>query len=300
MTNVTGVNNCSAEQIQYKKPGILKKAGGCAAGILASNLVKICAPIFISPSIMFKMAKINTTLTKDQFEQIGKATEEAIKTSGLDKKGVSILKATSYNAEEISGVLKKEVKKGFARFLPESYTKDMVANVQNQVLDGMNAFYADASKKIVLPENGMKLVNFHEIGHALNANCSKFGKILQKSRAASMLVLPILLISLLKTKKAEGEQPKNKLDKAGDFIKNNAGKLAFASFLPVIAEESLATIKGLGLAKKTLSPDLVKKIAKTNVLGLLTYVSLALFTSIGITLGVKLKDKIAHNEVKKQ
>lgn len=134
----------------------------------------------------------------------------------------------------------------------------------------------------------------------MNANLSKIGKILQKNRALAMLSLPIALIALLKTKKAPNEEPKNKLDKITTFIKNNAGKLTFATFLPTIAEEGLATIKGNKLAKQLLDPELAKKVAKTNALGLSSYILLATLSAIGIHLGVKVKDAIAKPKIAKE
>ncbi|MBQ2611149.1 hypothetical protein IJF81_02015, partial [bacterium] len=84
----------------------------------------------------------------------------------------------------------------------------------------------------------------------MNANLSKFGKILQKCRPMALLAIPVSQIALWKTKKAPGEEPKNGLDKTTTFIKNNAGKLTFLAFLPTLLEEGLASVKGNKLAKK--------------------------------------------------
>ena len=80
-----------------------------------------------------------------------------------------------------------------------------------------------------------------------------------------MLALPIALIALLKTKKAEGEQPTGVVDKATDFIKNNAGKLTFATFIPTLIEEAMASIKGNKMAKELLNPQMAKKIANLRI-----------------------------------
>ncbi|MDD3013398.1 MAG: hypothetical protein PHC34_06810 [Candidatus Gastranaerophilales bacterium] len=100
-------------------------------------------------------------------------------------------------------------------------------------------------------------------------------------------------ISLFKTKKAPNEKTDSTIGKTTDFIKDNVGKLTFMAFVPMLAEEAMASIKGVGFAKKVLDPSLVSKVAKTNKLAYLTYLGVALASSIGISLGVKAKDAIA-------
>ena len=155
-----------------------------------------------------------------------------------------------------------------------------------------------ATKNIVMPEKGMELLSFHESGHAMNANLSKAGKFLQKCRPIGLLVYPIAMIALLKNKKAPEEEPKNVLDKATTFVKDNAGKLSFAAYLPLLIEEGLASAKGQKYAKKFLSPDLAKKVLKNNVLGFSTYFIVATLTALGTCLGTKVRDTVVSNSSK--
>lgn len=245
---------------------------------------------------MNKTGKLNNLITADEFSQVEKAVSDTIKKSGLEAKGVGIIKATAENADEISRIMSKELDKTFLKHLPKQ-VKEVVGSIySSQVTSGENAFYSSASKKIIMPEKKLGLALFHETGHAMNANLSKFGKILQKCRPMAMLMLPIAAIALYKTKKAPGEEPKNNLDKATTFIKNNAGKLTFAAFLPTLLEEGLASLKGNKVAKQLLSPELAKKVAKTNALGFSTYLLTAVLSSLGIYLGTKVKDAIAKPE----
>lgn len=165
---------------------------------------------------------------------------------------------------------------------------------------GKNAFYSFNSKKIIMPEKGLSLAVFHEAGHAANQNFSTIGKMLQKCRGLSLLSLPISIIALFKTKKAPNQEPKGAIDKTTTLVKENAGKLTLATFIPLLLEEGLASIKGNNFAKKTLSPELVKKVSKTNALGFSTYLGLAAFSSLGTYLGVKVKDAIAKPKLVKQ
>ena len=103
---------------------------------------------------------------------------------------------------------------------------------------------------------------------------------------------------IIKNKKAEGEQPKGFWDKTTTFIKNNAGKLTFATTLPMIFEEAIASFKGESFAKKLLSPELFKKVKLQNRTGLLSYIALGIFSGISAMLAVKVRDRIAQPDVK--
>lgn len=289
-----GIQKNIQEQ-QYKKPGAGAVIGGVLAGSTVNSLTSLSGQ-FVKSGIMNKIGKLNNLITADEFSQVEKAVSDTIKKSGLEAKGVGIIKATAENADEISRIMSKQLDKTFFKYLPKQ-VKEVVGSIySSQVTSGENAFYSSASKKIIMPEKKLGLALFHETGHAMNANLSKFGKILQKCRPMAMLMLPIAAIALYKTKKAPEEEPKNNLDKATTFIKNNAGKLTFAAFLPTLLEEGLASLKGNKVAKQLLSPELAKKVAKTNALGFSTYLLTAVLSSLGIYLGTKVKDAIAKPE----
>ena len=88
------------------------------------------------------------------------------------------------------------------------------------------------------------------------------------------------------------------------FVKNNAGKITFATFIPTLLDEALASIQGAKLAKGSPLPkNLLKQLNRTNVLAWTTYLSIALIISTGVSLAVKAGDKIrdfiAHKREKK-
>ena len=292
--NIKDNQNYTQEQ-NYKKPGAGAIIGGAIAGSAVSKLISLPHQ-FIAPGILNKMVKLSSSLTKDEFNKVEQAAADAIKNTGLKDKGVEIIKATSENSEQISQIMSGEVNRGIAKFLPKNAKKFLESMFTNQMKNGHNACYTFASKKIIMPEKDLALAFFHEAGHAMNANLSKVGKALQGCRSLAILALPISMIALFKSKKAPDEKPKNNLDKATTFVKDNAGKLTFAAFLPTIIEEGLASIKGNKLAKELLSPELAKKVAKTNALGFSTYLMIASLSGIGICLGSKVKDKIASKK----
>lgn len=293
--SVSAVNN----KDMYYSPSTGAIIGGVTAGTVVDGLVSAPKSIF-SSQVIGKIGKISERLSAEELMQIEKAMTDAIKKTGLDKKGVDVLKATTENAKEVADIFAKEMDIGLLKKLPKDIKNGIAKVLSKPIINGENACYAFSSKKIIMPEKKLSLAFFHEAGHAMNANLSKVGKILQKCRYAALLTIPIALIALWKTKKVPNEKPKNTLDKTTTFIKDNAGKLTFAAMLPILAEEGLATLKGNSLAKKLLSPELAKKVAKTNALGFTTYLLAAVLSGLGIYLGVKVKDSIASKKVATQ
>jgi len=285
--------NVSQQETQYKKPGVGAIIGGTIAGGLVQNTVTGMQQ-GIGLAAMQNMRKIASNLTADEFKQIAQATKDVMNTSGLKEAGVSILKANAKNNMQIKKTILKELNGGLLSKNFPKKLKHLLANqIKAQTDLGVNAFFAPLSKKIVMPDKSLGLAFFHEAGHAINANLSKFGKVLQKCRPLAALAIPIALIGLCKTKKAPNEEPKGIIDKVTTFIKNNAGKLTFASFMPIVLEEGLASIHAQKMAKSLLSPELAKKVAKTNAWGFATYAGLAVLAGLGSWLGVKVKDAIA-------
>ena len=162
---------------------------------------------------------------------------------------------------------------------------------------GENAFYSPITKDIMINIDKLGGASFHEMGHALNATGSKAIKALAIGRHITRLFVPLILaVGLLKPKKKDGQEPNGIIDKATTFIKNNAGKLAFAALIPTLAEEGLASIRGGQIAKKVLDPKLLKQVNKHNFFAWTTYLAGALVTSGSAALAVKIRDAIAEKK----
>ncbi len=135
------------------------------------------------------------------------------------------------------------------------------------------------------------------MGHAVNHNCSKLWKCVQKIRQPMLCVAGLMTsIALFKRPKAEGEQPKNGFDRATTFIKNNIGKLVTLCLVPIVAEELKATQRGNKMAKNVLSAEMFAKVKKFNKGGAVTYMSMALAMGLGAFVSTKIRDKIAKPE----
>lgn len=283
----------------YKQPGVINNISSALVGSLVSSATIQIGSSLTLPKLVNKMREISDCLPQTELTAVNNAMQRTLDTLGLTEKGVTFLRAPEKEFERITGLLKDECKAApILKIIPnnnfrEGLTTALAAQYKSIVESGKNAYYLFNSKTILLPKDKLSLMFFHEAGHAANQNLSAIGKILQKSKTLRFLIIPIALIALWKTKKAPNQRPENNMDKTTTFIKENAGKLTFAASLPIILEEGLATLKGNKVAKELLSPDLAKKVAKTNAIGLCSYLLTSLLFALGIYFGTKVKDMIA-------
>lgn len=288
-------------QQKYKNPSAWASIGGLVAGAGTYVLVSsVSLPILIKN--VDKMKKLSE-LSADEFRQVDATVDKVLKDTTLVQKGVTIKKVPTVEPNSfldrlgnIGNIVKATKQGDNAYYVPNRKKGFLEKNLPAEI------FVDKQAKTIYAPDKKMVLVRFHEIGHAVNDQLSKIGRFRLKSGAHLMRVAPpiILLISLFKTKKAPNEKPKSTTDKINTFIKNNAGKLTFLAFVPMLLEEGIASLKGYKLAKQAgLSQELLAKVAKTNKSGYAVYFSGFTLVSLGTALAVKVKDAIAHKTPKK-
>ena len=110
-----------------------------------------------------------------------------------------------------------------------------------------------------------------------------------------MLTAPLLTMYAVFTRaskpKEEGKEL-NGAQKTHNFVRNNAGKLAFVASLPMLIEEGMATIKGQKYANKLLKPELAKRVLKGNAIAYMSYLATAVFGALAAATAVKVKDKV--------
>ena len=274
---------------QYQKPTAMATIGAIAAGSTAQGVITAANNLIAYP-LLDKIRVLNNP--KDSVE-VSNALKKALENSGLAGK-VELVECTGgkfKNLKEFWGDLFKRIKTGEANLGIEYVTLQ-----QNMIKEGFNAGFAPIVNKIMINTEKMGLAGFHEIGHAINFNNSKFWKVLSimNVKKVSFALSGIFAtIALFKRPKAEGEEPTGAFDKVTTFIKNNVGKLTFAAMIPLVAEELKATARGNKLAKEILRPELYEKVVKSNKFGAATYIGLALLSSVGVYLGNKLRDAIA-------
>ena len=160
------------------------------------------------------------------------------------------------------------------------------------------------ANSVILPKEKLHTAGFHELGHALNYNFSSIGKFLQKCRPLSMFAPMVLGIYGAVTKKSKPKQEGQDLggkQKFNNFLRDNAGKLAFIAGLPMLIEEGMATVKGNSFAKKLLSPELASRVSKGNGVAYCTYALVAIFGALAARVAVGIKDNaIEKKEIKAQ
>ena len=164
---------------------------------------------------------------------------------------------------------------GLPKCLKNSRIGDIMSVGMARMLEqGRNAIFLPKTNEVAVNIEKLGTAAFHEMGHAVNHNFSKFWKGMQKLRIPCGIAGGLFgTVALFKRKKVEGEEPKGFFDKTTTFIKNNVGKLTLAAFAPIVAEELMATYRGNKMAKKVLSPELFKKVQKTNRFGAMTYIA---------------------------
>lgn len=229
---------------------------------MASGAIMGTLPLFSKPfRNQMKKEHSNNHFYKDIFLK-------SIKSSGLEEKGV-IFQDTSFSTEDL-------LKLG---------TKHESEIINKDIKAGMNACYIPDYKKVRLNQEKASISGFHELGHAMNHLQSKFGKFLQAMRkpgyAIAGLMGTLALFGRPKPKEAN-RNPK-------DFILDNCGKIAFISLLPTVAEEAMASYKGVKLAKANgLSDKLVKNLKKFYGKALLSYFGYAVATGLSVFVASKI------------
>ena len=273
---------------QWKKPTAITTAGAIAAGGMTQGIFTSAGDLFVTP-IMGKMRSLNKGSDKVVTSQ---ALKDALEKSGLKDK-VELVEFSSENNYKNLAEFYKDFIKKFKTMTPLERFSEMNMGLFRE---GFNAAFSPILNQVLINTEKMGLAGFHEIGHAINFNNSKFWKGLHLYNAVKMpmaLTAVLSLTALFKRKKAEGEQVQGFGDKTATFIKNNVGKLTLLTMIPVVAEEIKATLRGNKLAKELLSPENYNKVVKSNRLGAMTYVLLALFMSGGAYLANRIKDSIA-------
>lgn len=253
------------------------------------------ASLPVSMAAIAGMSQVNKKLTPEQIEQINKAADAMIDAKGLRAKGVKIDNVTSAGLN-LTGI-------------PDSIY-DMI-NSYSAVAHGKNAAFLPKDAKnaltgeilhskntIIANRDKMSTALFHEIGHAFNANKSKFWKVMQNLRIPSMVLASGLAIFAAFTKKAEAKDGEEltKGQKAKNFVRNNAGYIAGASMLPVIAEEVMATVRGCKWANANLPKELAKKVRTTNIFGAVSYVAASAAIALSAFVATKVKDSIMEKQ----
>ncbi len=265
--------------------------------------------------VFIKLIK-KTALPDKETESLQGAIKKTLETSGLNKKGVKLLRTDEFlsfetlNNKKALEELRDAIKNGkgykfLSRLFPDKYKQALdngfdiaIKTRLIECIEGVNAFFCKQKNLIVAPEKSLQGIIFHEMGHALNANgnLKALGKLYPLGR-----VLPVvtLLSSLILNRKKDDKKVSSdnkKADLKKTFVKH-APKIAFLSCLPILLEEAIASLRGQKMAnelikKGELAKKLGRNVAKCNALGFSTYLAFAASGALGVKLALAMQNRI--------
>ena len=228
--------------------------------------------------------------SKNQIAKIGQSCDSVVLNQGIDK-AFENFKLPS-KAVKIINVNENTPSNPIFEKLPNWLRKQL--DFLEEAKAGKNTFFQATDNQIIVNRNKLGTGAFHEMGHAVNYNFSKFWKGMQGLRLPCMASGVLFgTVALFKRKKVEGEEPNGFIDKTTTFIINIVWKLLFITSAPIVAEELMATHRGNKMAKKVLSPELFNKVKLTNRWGLAIYITSAVGTALAAVAGSKIRDAIA-------
>ena len=153
---------------------------------------------------------------------------------------------------------------------------------------GTNACFIPDTKQVLINTDKISIAGFHELGHAMNALKSKFGfKYLAKLRGPGYAIAGLMEYFAIFSR----TKPKGAPRTFTDIIEDNCGKIAFLAMLPVVAEEAVASIRGVKLAKSAgLDKAHINNLKKIYLKALTTYGSRAVLGGLAVYASRKVMD----------
>ena len=291
--SVKPLNN---EKVSYYTSSAVGIASGFAAFKYLPRFVK-------KPYAKLYLKKCNS-ITSEEHMMYWNAAQAAFQKSKEYNPNVKVINLNKTNWETIADDLVKKQKQIIEKSKnnPVIYNLKKILSQKEKALknhiriaaESGNACYVNLTNQVLVNNEKLGISTFHELGHAINYNTKGFRNMLAKSRVFSFFALPTILgIGLLTPKRAEGDEYTNPAGKTATYIKNHCGLLAGLSFLPIIAEEGIASINGAKLAKSILDKNMYKKVNKLNFFAFGSYVLGAITTGLCAELAVCIKDKMS-------
>ena len=279
-----GINSvsCNCGRFVQQKQNNIKEKGSFRA--FGASQIASLASMPVGLVSINGICNENKNLSEDAIKTINNSIDKFLETSGLRAKGVKIVDCKSSGpAIKLSAI---------------QDTLETITNPNYAVAQGKNAFFNPTKNEIVFNRAKCSTAAFHEIGHAINFNNSKFWKVMQGLRGPSMLIAAGLAIFGAFSKEAVAEDGKEltKAQKAKNFTRKNIGAITTATMLPVVAEEIMASVRGCKWANTNLPKELAKKVRNTNIWGALTYTASAIALGLSAHVAVKVKDSIMEKQ----
>ncbi|GEM_PF-4894430 len=288
---VSGVSSNNSRTRNLAAAGAGIAVGTALPALTVVDSIRTSSPQELGDSLKFMKKLMPAT---DTFENVKANAEKVLEESGLKAKGVkaTFITNTEESLSHLKDICTQEagVKNSFQRKLGKNYF--------NIFKEGANAaFFPKANECVVHSENLYDSI-FHELGHAMNKNGNVFTKALQNARVltpfGASIVAPIALGFGIfhKVDKTKPNEEKGAWEKTKDFIANHAAGLTALSYVPMLAEEGLASIRGLKAVKPHVSKEIFGNLAKNYAKAWGTYGALAAAVTGGVAGGIALAKHI--------
>lgn len=292
----------------------LNMAGAAGAGLGTYILSNIYGNKLLSKYIS---NNFNLTTTPQDVLEYRQAIQNAIQAEGFDSYGLKILDCSKqegidilnedekYYLDKFNKKL-KNAKTGLAKYLIKKFGKRKLQkkiNYLDNIRNGGNAYAAqriiNGQKTNVIMINMEKFPSavFHELGHHKNhrslnpiSNNLLYG-ILRNNKYIKHSLRWILLITLFtNNNKNPNPYKSNPFYPVGKFIKDNCAILAGLVGIPLLAEETMASIHGQIMGKKYLPKTQWKSMTKTHTVSFLSYAKLTAMFVVSMFLAKLARD----------
>ena len=302
MTSIPRVEPNVSQAIQEEQTNVKQKKKhyplASIGALVGSSAISYMSQPIANKQILPAMRK-TYRLPQDTIDIIHDGARQALEESGLKAKGVRIryLDGRNYFAQIIKTIMGEQRRKQPLKEFLDAINIEPIRQGMNAGFVNKNYIFKDfdGTKKlylkknsILMPKNDISGAVFHEMGHAMNYNFSKIGKVLQKARPIAMVTPGLIALYGACSKKNDS--------KANNFVRDHAGLLAFASTVPMLIEEGMATIKGQKYANKLLPKEIAAKVLKGNKIAYCSYALVGILSGLSAFTAVKIKDHFVNKK----
>lgn len=222
---------------------ILEKTACAAAGVAGVGIAKHK----IQPQLVRPIVQYINKMPKPTEQQADLMIKTMLNDPIIKQTGIKPYLIDDKNFKMVAASIKRDSHKVFDKFFGNFAKKnpnfvkgfnqgydELMQKLLNATKNGNQAFYHPVINSVVAPKSNPSLLT-HELGHVKNAHMFKGAKpAIAAMRVCTLALAPAMIPAI-----AIWQACSNKNDKS--FIKENAGKLTFAAFLPMIAEEAAAS-----------------------------------------------------------
>lgn len=293
--------------LSRKKPDPLKHTAiGIGAGLAAKTGTEVLCGLSASPVLH------NTVLKKNAIDPaLGmKLAEDMLKHHNLDKSLVSI---TTMTPESIREAFKElypstfPVRNAFGKLVDKSPLPKLAKKLLTLHREKMKLMFQTPHYNFLSREakalKAHRITLPHELGHAVICKnlAATIGLVTHSAMMPKMQFALLGLALLAPNKQNTPEEGSNKIDKAAQFIKNNVGKLMFATWIPTLINEAGASTIAIDFLSKhkEVTPKLLKTFKSNYAIAFGSYLLAAGATALGANAAVKVKDAVMERLQKK-